>query len=271
MAAAPPPPSPATRRSAGSSALERVLLPLLVTALLVGVWIILLRVTKSKVFPSPEAVLRGVVELWRKGLLLRYAGASLLRVGAGFSLAVLLGVPLGLCMGVWRTLGVMLDPLVQALRAISPIAWIPIAIVLFGVRDQATVFLIFLAAFFPVVLAAQSAARVVPEVYLRAGRNLGLSRAQLLWRVLLPATLPELLSGLRIALGVAWLVVVAAEMLAVDSGLGYLIIDSRNAGKRYDLVVAGMLLIGLLGLLLDLLARRLERLRPVRWGFRDPS
>jgi NitT/TauT family transport system permease protein len=89
----------------------------------------------------------------------------------------------------------------------------------------------------------------------------------LLFRVVLPSILPQMLVGLRIALGIAWLVVVAAEMIAVDSGLGYLIIDSRNAGKRYDLVVAGMLLIGLIGLALDTLVRRLERLRSVRWGF----
>ena len=86
-------------------------------------------------------------------------------------------------------------------------------------------------------------------------------------RVLFPAALPQIITGLRIALGVAWLVVVAAEMIAVDSGLGYLIIDARNAGKRYDLVVAGMVLIGVIGLVLDLAVRRLERLDEVRWGF----
>ena len=95
-------------------------------------------------------------------------------------------------------------------------------------------------------------------MYRRAGRNFGLSPAALLTRVVLPAALPQILVGLRIALGIAWLVVVAAEMIAVDSGLGYLIIDARNAGKRYDLVVAGMLLIGVIGLALDLGIRRAE-------------
>jgi NitT/TauT family transport system permease protein len=84
-----------------------------------------------------------------------------------------------------------------------------------------------------------------------------------------PAALPQIIVGLRIALGIAWLVVVAAEMIAVDSGLGYLVIDSRNSGKRYDLVVAAMLLIGLIGLVLDLIFRRLEKIRSVRWGFRN--
>jgi NitT/TauT family transport system permease protein len=107
----------------------------------------------------------------------------------------------------------------------------------------------------------------VPPIVRRAGRNFGLSAPALRVRVVMPAALPQVLGGLRIALGVAWLVVVAAEMIAVDSGLGYLVIDARNAGKRYDLVVAAMLMIGVIGLLLDLLARRIERLRPVRWGF----
>lgn len=245
--------------------------PLLLALALCGLWAALVRASGTRVFPSPLSVLRGLRELWLRGLLLRYTAASLARVAAGYGLAVAVGGPLGLCMGLWPTLRTALDPLVQALRAISPIAWIPIAIVVFGVGNGATVFLIFLAALFPIVVAAMDAARHLPPVLLRVGRNFGLAPGALLIRVLLPAALPELLSGLRVALGIAWLVVVAAEMLAVDSGLGFLIIDSRNAGKRYDLVLAGMLLIGLIGLVLDSVFRRLERLRPLRWAFRAPT
>lgn len=108
-------------------------------------------------------------------------------------------------------------------------------------------------------------------MFRRAGRNFGLTSPQLLGRVIFPAALPQILVGLRIALGIAWLVVVAAEMIAVDSGLGYLVIDSRNSGKRYDLVVAAMLLIGAIGLVLDIGFRRLEKIRSVRWGFRNES
>jgi NitT/TauT family transport system permease protein len=111
----------------------------------------------------------------------------------------------------------------------------------------------------------------VPSVFRRAGRNFGLTPARLLAKVVFPAALPQILVGLRIALGIAWLVVVAAEMIAVDSGLGYLVIDSRNSGKRYDLVVAAMLLIGVIGLTLDLGFRRLETIRSMRWGFRNES
>jgi len=108
-------------------------------------------------------------------------------------------------------------------------------------------------------------------MYLAAARNFGLGEAAIIRRVLFPAVLPNMIASLRLALGVCWLVVVAAEMIAVDSGLGYLIIDSRNAGKRYDLVVAGMVLVGAVGLSLDLLFRGLERIRSVRWGFRASS
>jgi NitT/TauT family transport system permease protein len=159
----------------------------------------------------------------------------------------------------------------QLLRPISPIAWIPVAIIFFGVGDYAAIFLVFLGAFFPIVVTCVDGVSNVPLIYRRAARNFGLTPAQILSRVIFPAALPQILIGLRIALGIAWLVVVAGEMIAVDSGLGFLIIDSRNSGKRYDLVVGAMLLIGVIGLALDFLFRRIEKIRPVRWGFRNES
>jgi NitT/TauT family transport system permease protein len=157
----------------------------------------------------------------------------------------------------------------QILRPISPIAWIPVAIIFFGVGDSASIFLIFLGSFFPIIVSCINGVSNVPSVYRRSGRNFGLTPPQLLARVVFPAALPQILVGLRIALGVAWLVVVAAEMIAVDSGLGYLVIDSRNSGNRYDLVIAAILLIGAIGLVLDFGFRRLEKIRSVRWGFRN--
>lgn len=246
---------------------ENFLLPILLVAIVVTVWSLAVKWTDTKVFPAPLKVLEGVAELARRGVLLRYVRDSLLRVGAGYGTAVLLGVPLGMCMGWSRTLATIINPVVQVLRPISPIAWIPVAIVLFGVSEMAPIFLVFLGSFFPIVLTAMNGVSSVPPMYLRVARNFGLSSAALLFRVILPASLPQIITGLRIALGIAWLVVVAAEMIAVDSGLGYLIIDARNAGKRYDLVVAGMFLIGLVGLILDVMVRRVETLRSMRWGF----
>ncbi len=157
--------------------------------------------------------------------------------------------------------------MIQILRPISPIAWISLAILWFGVSDAAPVFLIFLSSVFPITVSATAAVQNLQPVYLRAASNFELGRMRLFRRVILPATLPQILTGIRIALGIAWLVVVAAEMIAVNSGLGYLIIDARNAGKRYDLVVAGMVVIGLIGLALDLVVRRLERFDEVSWGY----
>src|ERR1700728_4774721 len=196
-------------------------------------------------------------------------GDSLRRVAVGFGLAVVIGIPLGLTLGWYPAANQILNPVLQILRPISPIASIPVAIIFFGIGDRAATFLIFLGAFFPIVVACVSGVSNVPSIYRRAGRNFGLSAPQLLARIVFPAALPQIIVGLRIALGIAWLVMVAAEMIAVDSGLGYLVIDSRNSGKRYDLVVAAMLIIGLIGLALDFGFRRLERIKSIRWGFRD--
>jgi NitT/TauT family transport system permease protein len=248
---------------------EAIVLPVLLGAVLVAAWWGAVRWSGTKIFPSPLEVALGVRELARRGVLLPYLGDSLVRVGAGYGAAVLVGVPLGMWLGWSATAATVANPVLQLLRPISPIAWIPVAIVLFGIGNLAPIFLVFLGALFPVVLTAQSAVGNVPRMYLAAARNFGLTPAALWWRVLLPAALPQILTGLRIALGIGWLVVVAAEMIAVDSGLGYLIIDARNAGKRYDLVVAGMLLIGVVGLVLDLFMRRVESVRALRWGFRS--
>ena len=249
---------------------EPLLLPLGAAGVALAAWHLAVRATGTTVFPSPVAVARAIVALARRGVLGAYVADSLLRVGAGYGLALALGLPLGMAMGWYPALGRALNPVVQVLRPISPLAWIPVAIVVFGIGGVATAFLIFLAAVFPITVAAMNGVRNVPAMYVQAGRNFGLPAPALLRRVVLPAALPQVLVGLRIALGVAWLVVVAAEMVAVDSGLGYLVMDARNAGKRYDLVVAAMVMIGVIGLVLDLGARRIERLRPVRWGFQVP-
>jgi NitT/TauT family transport system permease protein len=244
-------------------------LPLGVAVILLLIWDALVRISGTILFPTPLEVGAGIVELVEKGLLFRYVAASLFRITWGYLLAVVVGVPFGLWLGWYRPARQAFNPMIQAFRPISPIAWIPVAILWFGVTDAAPVFLIFLASVFPITVSAMAAVGGIQPVYLRAGRNFGLSRFQLFRRVILPATLPQILTGLRIALGIAWLVVVAAEMIAANSGLGYLIIDARNAGKRYDLVVAGMVLIGIIGWLLDVLMRQLERLPSVSWGYGD--
>lgn len=253
------------------AAWEKLLWPALATGLALALWQFSVKWTGTKVFPSPANVETGLAGLLHQHVLWNDIADSLRRVALGYGAAVLIGVPTGLILGWYPMLNQVVNPVTQILRPISPIAWIPVSILLFGIGDRAAVFLIFLSAFFPIVVACVSSASSVPSIYRRAGRNFGLSSIQVLSRVVFPAALPQILVGLRIALGVAWLVVVAAEMIAVDSGLGYLVIDSRNSGKRYDLVVAAMLVIGVIGLVLDFAFRRLEKIRSLRWGFRHDS
>ena len=247
--------------------LNRIWPPLLVLATIVLLWWAVIVHSGSLIFPSPQQVAAGALELARDGTLWQHIIASLVRVATGFLLALVVALPLGLWMGrvdgAYRTL----NPIFQIMRPISPIAWIPIAILWFGVGDVAPVFLIFLAAVFPLIVQTSAGVHAIDARYLRAAENFGVPRAKLFRQVIVPAVLPEVLTGMRISLGVAWLVVVAAEMIVRSSGLGFLIMDARNAGNRYDLVVAAMIIIGLIGLGLDALMRRLEGLKQVRWRY----
>jgi NitT/TauT family transport system permease protein len=248
---------------------QKRLRPVAFIILLLIAWQLAIGVSSVHILPGPLEVVRGLVDLAQHGLLLKYTVASLFRVTWGFVLAVITAIPIGLTIGWYRRAELAFNPLVQILRPISPLAWIPIAILWFGVGDMASVFLIFLGCFFPLVLTAMNAVQSVPAVFVNAARNFGLSQSAIVYRVLYPAVLPQLLVGLRITLGVAWLVVVAAEMIAVNSGLGFLIVDARNAGNRYDLVVAGMVVIGVIGLLLDNGMRSIERVKSFRWSYSE--
>jgi NitT/TauT family transport system permease protein len=238
-----------------------------VIAALIATWWIAVAATKSMIFPTPWAVITGTLELLRDGSLWRHIGASLMRVGTGFGLAVCVAVPLGLWMGWVRGAYQTLNPLFQILRPISPIAWIPIAILWFGVGNASPIYLIFISSVFPMIVQTTVGVHTIEKRYLRAAENFGVSRYTLFRQVVIPAVLPQIIVGMRIGLGVAWLVVVAAEMIALRSGLGYMIMDSRNAGNRYDLVVAGMIIIGLIGLSLDGVMRLLEGIKWVRWRY----
>ena len=245
----------------------KVLAPLGLVAFLVTLWWVAVTTSRSLIFPTPGQVVLGIVELIQQGLLLKHVLASLLRVTVGYLLAAALAIPFGIFLGWFSGVYVAFNPLIQLLRPISPIAWIPISILWFGIGDSSPIFLIFLSSFFPMVVETTAGVHTIERQYLRAAQNFGV-RGLKLWRaVIFLAALPQIIIGMRVGLGVAWLVVVAAEMIAINSGLGFLIIDSRNAGNRYDLVVAGMAIIGVIGLLLDGLMRRLERLDVVRWRY----
>jgi NitT/TauT family transport system permease protein len=216
--------------------------------------------------PSPPDVASAFGEELRSGRLLDDVIASLYRVTWGFITAVLAGVPLGLVIARSLVTRQALLPWVNFFRSMSPIAWIPFGIVWFGVGDPVAIFIIFIATFFQIVLATAAAAATVPKVFYRVALDMGYTPSQVLFNITLPAIMPQLTTALRVAIGVAWMVVVVAEMIAVRSGLGFLIIDARN-GLRMDLVVVGMITIGMIGIGLDIVFSRLTKIPSVRWGF----
>lgn len=224
------------------------------------------QVFPSTAFPSPNDVWSGFVEKVRHGTLFDDIVASLFRVTLGFGLAVTLGVPLGLWLGLNVRVRLALLPSVNFFRSLSPLAWIPFAILWFGIGDTPSIFLIFMTAFFPMVLATSAAVSSIPTVYFRVARNYDFRGVEFLTQVTLPAIVPQLITALRVTAGLSWVVVVAAEMIAGRDGLGFLIWDARNQ-LRPDLVVVGMVVIGVIGVILDRLLMQLTRLPSVRWGY----
>ena len=192
--------------------------------------------------------------------------ASLFRVTIGFLIAVALGVPLGLFIGLKVHARKALLPTVNFFRSLSPLAWIPFALMWFGLGDKPAIFLIFMASFFPMVLATAAAVANIPTVYFRVAKDFGLERSMLLTKVTLPAIMPQVITALRVTAGMSWVVVVAAEMIAGREGLGYLIQDARNQ-LRPDLLVVGMTAIGIIGVALDRLLVQLTRIPSIRWGY----
>lgn len=241
--------------------------PYLVVAILIASWWAVVRFSGTQIFPGPWQVVLGTIALAKDGVLLHHIVASLMRVAVGYLGAAALAIPLGVAMGWSAATYRALNPVIQMLRPISPIAWIPLAILWFGVGNASPIFLIFLSSFFPMVVGTIAGVHAVERHYIRAAENFGITGLPLLRHVVVPAAMAQIVTGMRIGLGVAWLVVVAAEMVAIDSGLGFLIIDSRNAGNRYDLVVAAMVIIGVIGFVLDVLMRRMERVDSVKWRY----
>ena len=246
---------------------RKYLLPCLAFVLLVLLWEISVRLSgcSKAVMPGPVAVFFSMWELIETGALLKHSIASLFRVTSGFYLAILLGIPSGVILGWWKPAKMLFNPLLRFLRPISPLAWIPLAMLWFGIGDMPAIFLIFLASFFPIVFSTTVAVEGIKPTSFQVASNFNFSRFEVVSKIILPAIMPSTISALRISLGVAWLVVVAAEMIGVKSGLGYLIIDARN-GLRMDYVIDAMILIGVIGLFLDSIMKRVAMLEVFSWG-----
>jgi ABC-type nitrate/sulfonate/bicarbonate transport system permease component len=219
------------------------------------------------ILPSPSSVLRMFQRLLTNGELLRNIVASLERILYANLAALALGVPLGLAMGLYRPVERMFDGLIGLFRPIPPLAWVPLSILWLGIGTLSVVFITFLAAFFAVLINTIAGARAVDQLHVRAAQSLGASRRRMLTHVMLPSIAPYIFTAFRIALGVSWMSIVAAELVAASSGLGYMIMYYREV-LRTDAIIVGMLTIGVIGLSMDLATRWLERrLMPWRHGF----
>jgi NitT/TauT family transport system permease protein len=246
----------------------KFLLPLSAVLGLLVLWSVVwkLHIFHESALPSPLAVGLGFLEELRTGRLFNDLITSLYRVSVGFLLAVVTGIPTGVWLGQSLPPRLAFMPVINFFRNLSPLAWIPFAILWFGVGDSASIFLIFLAAYFPVVIATMAAVASIPAVYFRVAQSYGLKGRERLLEVTLPAIMPQVITTLRMTVGLCWLVVVAAEMIAGRDGLGFAVMDSRN-GLRTDLLVVEMIVIGVIGIVLDRVLLRMTKIPSVRWGY----
>ena len=254
----------------------------IVPVILIAIWQLIVSMgwVNVKVLPSPYAV---VVRWWEylapmeaydpgtmsrfkwifSGELLGDAAGSLYRVLVGFVLGTVLALPLGLAMGAMPRVLRLMSPLMQVLRPIPPIAYIPLAILWFGLGNPPAIFLIVIGAFFPVLMNTIAGVVAVDGIYLRAARNLGASRMTIFRRVILPAATPYILAGMRIGIGTSFIVVIVSEMIAVNNGLGFRILEAREYFWS-DKIIAGMFTIGFIGLAIDIVMNKTNN-HLLRW------
>jgi sulfonate transport system permease protein len=232
---------------------------------LIGLWqgLFELGLIRPILLPPPTKVAQAFVTLTASGELPRHLGISLLRVLNGFAIAAGLGLALGIGIGLSRRLDRATDLTIQLIKPIPPIAWIPLAILWFGIGETSKVFIIFLGAIFPILVNTIDGIRQTDSRHVELARILEISRVRFITHVVLPGALPAIMTGLRVGLMVAWMCVVAAELIAASSGVGYLIMDARQLSQT-DQVLVGMITIGAMGKALDIVLKEIER-RLITW------
>jgi ABC-type nitrate/sulfonate/bicarbonate transport system permease component len=245
----------------------RWLRPLGLLIAVLGLWqlgsAVLLDPASVTLLPPPSTIFKAFWELIQSGELWRHLRDSLRREFVAFAWSSV-SIPLGLVMGYWRVVEEQFDPLVEVLRPIPPLAWIPLSILWFGIGDMQNEFIIFLGMFFPILLNTIAGVKNIEPNLIRAARCLGANEMRILRRIVLPATLPQIITGIRIGMGFGWMALVAAELIGANSGLGFLINDARTV-LRTDYVIVGMITIGLVGLAIDQFVRFLGR-RSMPWS-----
>lgn len=233
--------------------------------LLIVVWQLAIMIGKydAALFPPPLEVGKAIVEMIQNGSILENLRVSFMRFFIGYLLSVTIAILLGLLLGRLTKLWAIIDPVIQVLRPVSPIAWSPFIVLWFGIGDIPAIVIIFIAAFFPVLLSTVSAVRKVDKTYIKVAQNFEVKHS--MWKIMFPAAFPFIANGLHIALGSAWIFLVAGEMVGAQSGLGFLIVDARNS-LSLDVVLAGIIFIGVSGLLLDKCIKWFEAWVAKQWG-----
>ncbi len=270
--AAAPPAAPTTGRRASRGLSRPAVLVLRAVSLLLffALWwgVSLLNAHVLKVFnpillPAPDEVMRAGIKMAASGELLRHITASLSRVVWGFSIAAALGIVVGTALGRSRLLEHLVEPMLEMLRPIPPLAFLPMMVLWFGIGEASKVAFITYAAFFPIFTTTIEGIKYVDPVLIRAASSLGASERQIFWHVVLPAATPNIITGMRLAFGLSFFVIVAAEFIAADSGLGFLINDARTFFLVSNMLL-GAAVIGIIGVLANVLLRRIEG-RLLRW------
>jgi NitT/TauT family transport system permease protein len=266
---APKVPPPASRASAGERQVPNVVYSVAAVVILLALWFFLSRssLIKPGYLPTPEELWSTLVDLVKNGYqgkpLSEHIGVSLFRTLCGFALGVLFGVPVGLLAGYSRRAGAMISPIMAFIRPIPPIAFIPMAVLYFGLGETGKIVLIFFVSFNYVQANAQAGAANFPIAYRRAAESIGLTKAQTFYRIVLPGALPAIFTGLKVALALSWAVVVAAELVGAQSGLGFMISDAALL-FRIPVVFIGIALIGAIGLIMNLTLNAIEH-KIVHW------
>ncbi len=250
------------------SSTGRFLLPVAFILFLLFLWWLICSVNLFPAYalPTPLAVAKSFTEEFTAGRMVTDIIASMWRVVIGFTISACLGIPVGLLLGQHTRARQAFVPVLNFFRFLSPLAWIPFAILWFHIGDKPAIFLLFIATFFPLVLNTMSAVQTIPLIYFRVAKDYNYTGIELLKKITFPAILPQVITSLRVSYGIAWVVIVAAEMVGCQDGLGYGIWEARN-GLRLDSAVCYMIIIGVLGILMDRLLIQLTKSPNVRWGY----
>ncbi len=248
------------KKSAGSAVISFLVLIVIWYAAVEGSGI------NTALFPTPKMVLDAFGELFTVGLkgstsnatLLSHIGVSMVRFITGYLIAAVCGVVIGLLLGIFPKAFEFVNPVVQLVRPVAPVAWLPFIVLLFGIGDVPAIVIIFIAGFFPILLSTVSAVNRLDPTYVKVASNFGISKMKSIVKIILPAAFPQIMNSLHLALGTSWIFLVSGEMVGAQSGLGFLVMDAKNC-IRSDALLATIITIGVIGLLLDAAMGVLEK------------